>query len=112
MKNPLKSNPASHPMSRQEAALWLGRAMSTTEVNLHVTLQLMEVVNFQQRVIQALAEKVTPAQGDGQGLSGVLLEVDHGATKGILDKLIELQGELEPVLKAVDDACHKLEGML
>ena len=112
MKNPLKNNPASNVMSRQETALWLGRAMSTTEVNLRVTLQLMDVIDFQQRVIQALTEKVTPAQGDGQGLSGVLLEVDHGATKGILDKLVERRSELEPILKAVDEACHKLEGML
>ncbi len=112
MKNPLKNDPASNPMGRQEAALWLGRAMSTTEVNLHVTLRLMEIVEFQQRVIEALTQKVAPAQGDGQHLSGVLLEIDQGATKGILDKLTELRGELEPVLKAVDDACHKLESML
>lgn len=112
MKNPLKNNPAGSPMSRQEAAVWLGRAMSTNEVNLQVTLQLMEIIDFQQRVLQTLTEKVAPPLGNGQRLSGVLLEVEQGATKGILDKLIELRGELEPVLKVVDDACHQLEAML
>ena len=112
MKNPLNINPANSFMTRKEAALWLGRAMSTTEVNLRVTLQLMEIIDFQQRVIEALTAKVAPTQGDGHQLSGALLEVDQGATKGILDKLHERRAELEPVLKVVDDACHTLEGML
>ena len=110
MKNPQKREPGDQPMSRQEAALWLGRAMSTNEVNLRVTLQLMEVIDFQQRVIEALTARVVPS--DGQQLSGVLGEVKHGATTGILDKIHEWRGQLEPVLKAVDDACHTLEGML
>ena len=112
MKSPLKRNPTGNVMGRQEAAVWLRSALSTNEVNLHVTLQLMDVIDFQQRVIQALAEKIAPQPGDGQQLTGALLEIEQGATKGILDKLVELRGELKPVLKGVDDACHKLEGML
>ncbi len=112
MKNPLKINPPGNLMSRKETAVWLGRAMSTNEVNLRVTLQLLDVIEFQQRVIQALYEKVAPTPGNGQPPTGALLEVDQGATKGLLDKLTEWRTELDPVLKIVDDACRKLEGML
>jgi hypothetical protein len=112
MKNPLANKPAGGPMSRKETAVWLGRAMSTTEVNLRVILQLVEVIDFQQRAIQALTEKIVPPQGDGQLLTGALREIDQGATKGILDKLTERRGELGPILKAVDEACRQLEGML
>ena len=38
-------------MSRQETAIWLGRAMSTSEVTLRVVLELLDVVAFQQAVI-------------------------------------------------------------
>jgi hypothetical protein len=112
MKNPLKNKPASNVMGRQEAAVWLGRAMSTNEVNLRVTMQLLDVIDFQQRLIQALYEKIAPIPGNGQPPASVFLEVDQGATKGILDKLTEWRSELDPVLKVVDDACRKLEGML
>ena len=112
MKNPLKINPPGNIMSRQEAAVWLGRALSTNEVNLRMTLQLMDIIDFQQRAIQALTDKLASQSGDGQHPAGPLFEVDQGATQGILNKLVELRGELEPVLKVVDDACRKLEAMM
>ena len=55
-------------MSRQETAIWLGRAMSTSEVTLRVVLELLDVVAFQQAVIEQFYEQgyTLPAQDNGQ----------------------------------------------
>jgi hypothetical protein len=111
MRKPTPSGPGEQSMRRQEAAVWLGRAMSTNEVTLRVTLQLLDVITFQQRAIQALYEKSSPVSGNGQP-TGVLLELEQDASKGILAKLTEVRDQLTPVLKVVDDACRQLEKMI
>ncbi len=111
MANPFKKAPSSSFMPRQESALWLGRALSTNELTLRVTLELLDMITFQQRLIQELYERVRPASGDGQP-GGLLAELEQGSTDKILAKLDGIRQELDPALKAVDEACRKLEGMI
>jgi len=111
MRKPPRKDPAGTIMNRQESALWLGRALSTNELTLRVTLELLDLIVFQQRAIEELYQRIRPAMGDGQG-SGALAELEQGATDAILRKLNGVREELRPALKAVDDACQKLEGMI
>ena len=111
MRKPPKKDSGSEVMGRQESALWLGRALSTNELTLRVTLELLDLIAFQQRVIEELHQRIRPAAGDGQG-SSVLAELEQGATDVILKKLNWIRAELTPALKAVDEACRKLEGMI
>src|SRR5438309_148030 len=97
-----KSNPPTNngPMSRREAAVWLGRALSTDEVTLKLVLELLDVVAFQQGVIQALANNSTTSQTNGH-IPEVLKELEGGATGRILKNLNDLRDQVKPVLQAV-----------
>jgi hypothetical protein len=98
-------------ISRQEAAVWLGRAMSTSEVALRVVTQLLDVIDLQQRTLQAMHELVTQEAGISlpEELDKVLKE---GTSPEVLKQLQEVRHELKPVLKAIDEACKKLEKMI
>jgi hypothetical protein len=108
-----KVNPPSGniPMDRREAAVWLGRALSTDELTLKLVLQLLDVVAFQQGVIQELAKNapVSPTNGN---IPDVLKELEGGASGRILRDLNSLRDQIKPVLKAVEDSCTQLEKMI
>jgi len=97
--------------SRQETAVWLGRAMSTSEVALRVVTQMLDLIELQQRTLQAMQEVITQSEGISipEGLEQVLKE---GTSPETLKQLEEIRQELKPVLKAIDDACIKLERMI
>jgi hypothetical protein len=96
-------------MSRQEAVIWLGRAMSTNEVTLRVVLELLDVVAFQQALLKNMTE-----QGHAGDLNGSEspLEIEPGTAEKILEKLAQLREQVTPTLKVVEDACRQFEGML
>jgi hypothetical protein len=100
-------------MSRQETAIWLGRAMSTNEVTLRVVLELLDVVAFQQAIIKEFYEQVhtAPVQDNGQA-SEPSLSIDPDISQKIVEKLTQLREELSPVLKTVEDACQQFEKMI
>src|SRR5258708_24395666 len=100
-------------MSRQETAIWLGRAMSTSEVTLRVVLELLDVVAFQQAVIEQFYEQrhTLPAHDNSQP-SEPSLDFEPGTSQKIVEKLTHLREELDPVLKTVEDACQRFEKMI
>ena len=100
-------------MSRQETAIWLGRAMSTNEVTLRVVLELLDVVAFQQAVIKQFYEQghAVSVHDNGQA-SEPSLNIEPGISQKIVEKLTQLREELDPVLKTVEDACQRLETMI
>lgn len=100
-------------MSRQETTIWLGRAMSTSEVTLRVVLELLDVVAFQQAVIKQFYEpgSTAPAHDNGQAKASSL-EIEPGTSQKIVEKLTQLREELQPVLKTVEDACQRFEKMI
>ena len=95
-------------MERREAAVWLGRALSSDQVVLQAMLQLVHVVGAQQQIIQALVR-----QQAGLALSPDQTEaLEKGAAefgKDALKRLQEIETSLQPVLKAVEQACATLE---
>ena len=95
-------------MSRQEAAVWLGRSMSTGEVCLQTILKLVTVISFQQHAIDEMQQALRAANIDA-GHFESLVELEAGASKQILKKLAEIETQLEPVVQAVDQACKQLE---
>jgi hypothetical protein len=100
-------------MSRQETAIWLGRALSTNEVTLRVVLELLDVVAFQQAIIKQLYEQGhTVAAHDNGQASEPSLNIEPGTSQKIVEKLTQLREELDPVLKTVEDACQRLEKMI
>ena len=100
-------------MSRQETAIWLGRALSTNEVTLRVALELLDVVAFQQAIIKQLYEQGhTVAAHDNGQPSEPSLSIEPGISQKIVEKLTQLREELDPVLKTVEDACQRLEKMI
>jgi hypothetical protein len=98
-------------MSRRETALWLGRAMSTSEVTLRVVLELLDVVAFQQAIIKQFYEQGQAVHLDGQA-NELSLDIEPGTSQKIVEKLTQLREELEPVLKTVEDACQRFENMI
>ena len=102
---------AQEGFSRQETAVWLGRAMSTSEVALRVVTQMLDLIEIQQRTLQAMQEVITQSEGISipEGLGQALKE---GTSPETLKQLEEIRQELKPVLKAIDDACTKLERMI
>ena len=100
--------PKTTTMTRQETAIWVGRALSSNQVVLQTILQLMHVVGVQQQVLQALVRQqsgqtLEPGQADAlQGAQGE-------AGKDILRRLEELEVSLQPVLQAVEQACTSLQ---
>ncbi len=100
-------------MSRQETAIWLGRALSTNEVTLRVVLELLDVVAFQQAIIKQLYEQGhTVAAHDNGQASEPSLNIEPGTSQKIVEKLTQLREELDPVLKTVEDTCQRLEKMI
>lgn len=100
-------------MSRQETAIWLGRALSTNEVTLRVVLELLDVVAYQQAIIKQLFEQghAGPMYDHGQA-SEPSLNIEPGTSQKIVEKLTQLREELDPVLKTVEDACQRFEKMI
>jgi hypothetical protein len=98
-------------MSRQETALWLGRAMSTSEVTLRVVLELLDVVTFQQAIIKQFYEQDQAVYLNGQA-NEPALHIELGTSQKIVEKLTQLREELDPVLKTVEDACQRFENMI
>jgi len=100
-------------MNRKETSLWLGRAMSTSEVTLRSLLQLLSIIAFQQKAIQALYDQLQSGTANFLAPSpisqGALTELTDGASQNILKKLAELEEQLKPVLEVVDQACAQLE---
>ena len=96
-------------ITRQEAVIWLGRAMSTNEITLRVMLELLDVVAYQQAAIRNLS-----AQGSAGGENGAEppLEIEPGTAEKVLKKLTQLREQVTPTLKIVEDACRQFEGML
>ena len=95
-------------MSRNETALWLGRSLSTNDLTLRTIIELLSIISFQQRMIQALYEKVEgkeplPDHPDPYP------EMEKGATDIAIKKLAATLDELTPVLKVVDEALEKLQ---
>ncbi len=98
-------------MSLKETALWLGRAMSTSEVAIQTLLKLLPVLTMQQKVIQQLYEERRDAM-DGKKNSDVFVEMDKGASELIVKKLEEIEKQLKPVAEMVDQACSTLQKAL
>lgn len=96
------------PVGRQEMAVWLGRALSSDEVVLQAMLQLVHIIGVQQQALQALVRQQTgqPLEPDQQKA----LEAAGGAAgQDIFQRLQELETDLQPVLKAVGQACATLQ---
>jgi hypothetical protein len=106
-----KSAPQGDVMPRQEAALWLGRSLSTNEVLLRALLQTMDVVHVQQQVIQALHERARADAPNGHP-SEALEQMERGLSAELQAKLADLREQLAPILDMVDESCRALEGML
>lgn len=100
-------------MNRKETSIWLGRAMSTSEVTLRSILQLLSVIAFQQKAIQALYDQLQSGTAGfpppSLSLQGSPADLGDGASQNILKKLAELEEQLKPVLEIVDQACAQLE---
>jgi hypothetical protein len=98
-------------MVRQESALWLGRALSSSEVGIRFLLQLVDVIRLQQQVIQALYEQQT-----GHPISPwteeALKEMEQGLSKKIQQEMNEIDEQLQPILGSLDESCQTLENML
>jgi hypothetical protein len=98
-------------ISRQETAIWLGRAMSTSEVALRMATQFLDLIDLQQRTLQAMHEVIT--QNAGISIPEELDQVlKDGTSSEVLKQLEEIRQELKPILRAIDDACKKLEKMI
>jgi hypothetical protein len=106
-----KSNGSKDYMDRHEAAIWLGRSMSTHEVSIRLILQLMDAVAIQQQVIQALYERVQGV-AESETSAAALEQMDLGLTSDLSKRLNEVRREFGPILEMVDQSCKKLEGML
>ncbi|MGE5223082.1 MAG: hypothetical protein ACM3PY_11635 [Omnitrophica WOR_2 bacterium] len=105
---PKKGNPAA--MSRKEQAIWLGRSLSSSEVAMRTLLSLVNVVAYQQKVIDALVADMRALHGAQSGAGqGEVDKLESEASEAVLKKLAEIESQLEPVLKVVDEACAKLE---
>lgn len=91
-------------MGTQQAAVWLGRSLSTHDVMIRVVEQLMDVVAVQQHMIIGLQQQIGPLEIEGEDMGAQSLK--------ILEGLDELRGKLAPVLKMVDDSCAVLEKMI
>jgi len=111
MKRRKKISTAKEMVGRQEFAVWLGRAMSTSEVTLRVVVQLLDVISLQQQTIQAVFEGVR-ASHDDRSAKEVQKEFEQDSSAKILEQLADVRKELRPVLRAVDKACRQLKDMI
>lgn len=108
-KAPKKPDPAAGTgMARRETALWLGRSLSSSQVVLQVMLQMIHVIGVQQQAIQALTRRqqgLDLGQEQQEALDLTLAAEEND----LLRRLNELEADLLPVLKAVEQACVTLE---
>jgi hypothetical protein len=106
-----KTGKTGEPMTRQEAAVWLGRALSSNEVAIRLLLQLTDVISLQQQAIQALYEQ-SVSFGESDATREAFQQLECGLSDDLQAKLNELRKQLQPILKMVDEACRNLENML
>lgn len=106
-----KSNGSEEYIERHEAAVWLGRAMSTHEVSIRVIMQLLDAVTIQQNVIQALYEASQGAVST-ETSSDALAQMEVGLSHDLLMRVEEVRNELKPILEMVDQSCRTLKNML
>ncbi|MCL4560911.1 MAG: hypothetical protein M1281_09885 [Chloroflexi bacterium] len=117
-------------MNRKEVAVWLGRAMSTNDIILRTLLKMLPIMMYQQHAILTLlqherragdeefnsgppkdkGEEAPPppqvSSSDGQG------DLSKDDIAKILEKLTEIETDLTPVAKMVDQACADLQKMI
>ena len=98
-------------MSRKEVAVWIGRALSSSEVAMRMILQLSDVMILQQQVIQALYEQ-RAAEPQSAEATEALQEMEQGLSKKLQGTLGEIRSQIQPILKSLDESCHTLEDML
>jgi hypothetical protein len=98
-------------MTRKEVAVWMGRALSSSEVAMRMILQLSDVIILQQQVIQALYEQHA-AQPQSAEVTEALQEMEQGLSKKLQGTLGEISGQIQPILRSLDESCQTLEGML
>lgn len=91
-------------MGTQQAAIWLGRSLSTHDVMIRVTSQLMDIVAIQQHMITEIQKQVGPIQLEDIDIA------EH--SENILKELDVIRSKIDPVLKMVDDSCLILEKMV
>ena len=91
-------------MGTQQAAVWLGRSLSTHDVMIRITSQLMDIIAIQQHMITEIQKQVDPIHLDGVEIS------QH--SENILKELDEIRSKMDPVLKMVDESCTILEKMV
>lgn len=91
-------------MGTQQAVVWLGRSLSTHDVMIRVTSQLMDIITIQQHMIAEIQKQVAPIQIEG-------IDIVEQSEK-ILEELDEIRGKIDPVLKMVDNSCSVLEKMV
>jgi hypothetical protein len=85
--------------------------MSSNEVTIRLLLQLTDVITVQQQVIQALYEQsISPDVSDSA--REALQEMDQGLSDKLQGKMSEINEQLQPILKIVDESCQNLESML
>jgi hypothetical protein len=101
----------SETMARQEVAVWMGRALSSSEVTMRFLLQLADVITLQQQVIQALYEGQS-SQTQSAESSEALQEMEQGMSKNLQDRLNEIRDQIQPIIKSLDESCQTLEAML
>jgi hypothetical protein len=107
LRNKNKQAPASTDnafMGTQQAAVWLGRSLSTHDVMIRVTSQLMDIVAIQQHMIVEIQKQIGTIQLEDIDIA------EH--SENILKELDGIRGKIEPVLKMVDDSCLILEKMV
>ena len=91
-------------MGTQQAAIWLGRSLSTHDVMIRVISQLMDIITIQQHMITEIQKQVAPIQLEG-------IDIAEQSEK-ILEELDEIRGKIDPVLKMVDNSCSVLEKLV
>ena len=95
-------------MTRKETAVWLGRALSNSEVNLQTMLKLIPIITLQQKVIAELYNEIRESLDD-LPKAEIFVEMDEGASESILAKLEEIETQLKPVAEMVSQACAQLQ---
>lgn len=98
------TSPGNAFMGTQQAAVWLGRSLSTHDVMIRVTGQLMDIITVQQYMIAELQKLIPHTQDEA-------LELGDQSNK-ILNELNDIRAKIDPVLKMVDQSCTVLEKMV
>lgn len=113
MRRQTRKDAATENMSRQETAIWLGRALSTNEVTLRVVLDLLDVVAFQQAALKQLTEQARERSLEkGSEEMVVGQELEEEVAQKVVEKLARWREELTPVLQAVENACQQCEKII